>query len=103
MSSRENVYASCTSSFRFDASSTPETPDPDRATRPAAAAAAAAALRGLMAPVSKQNAETSSRTRHPTRHSDVLKQGGGACAFIHDIQQQRYPTEAACMQTAGIA
>lgn len=40
-----------TSSFRLDASRTPDTPDPDRATRPAAAAAAAAALRGLMAPV----------------------------------------------------
>lgn len=42
-----------TSSFRFDASRTPDTPDPDRATRPAAAAAAAAALSGLMAPVWK--------------------------------------------------
>lgn len=40
-----------TSSFRLDASRTPDTPDPDRATRPAAAAAAAAALSGLMAPV----------------------------------------------------
>lgn len=40
-----------TSSLRLDASRTPDTPEPDRATRPAAAAAAAAALSGLMAPV----------------------------------------------------
>lgn len=39
-----------TSSLRLDASRTPDTPEPDRATRPAAAAAAAAALSGLMAP-----------------------------------------------------
>lgn len=47
-------YGSYTSSFRLDASRTPETPDPDRATRLAAAAAAAAALKGLMAPGGKR-------------------------------------------------
>lgn len=45
-----------TSSLRLDASRTPDTPEPDRATRPAAAAAAAAALSGLMAPVEASKA-----------------------------------------------
>lgn len=49
-----NAYGSYTSSFRLDANKTPDTPEPDRTTRPAAAAAAAAALRGLIAPVSKR-------------------------------------------------
>jgi len=48
----------------LDASRTPDTPDPDRATRPAAAAAAAAALRGLMAPVREAQDKKKLRLKH---------------------------------------
>lgn len=55
-----HIYDDRTSSFRLDAKSTPDTPEPDRATRPAAAAAAAAALSGLMAPVGQRQNKTRS-------------------------------------------